>query len=55
MTTAVLTAAQAGLVSCETCDLLSKPVTLAEPGIARAAAASWRCATTIPSSTRGRS
>ena len=32
MTPAVLTAAQAGLVSCETCSLLSRPVNLAEPG-----------------------
>ena len=32
MTPAVLTAAQAGLVSCETCSLLSRPVALAEPG-----------------------
>ena len=32
MTTAALTAAQAGLVSCETCSLLSRPVDLAKPG-----------------------
>ena len=32
MTTAALTAAQAGLVSCETCHLLSAPVNAAEPG-----------------------
>ena len=32
MTTAALTAAQAGLVSCGTCSLLSRPVDLATPG-----------------------
>jgi paraquat-inducible protein A len=32
MTATALTAAQAGLVSCETCDLLSKPASAAEPG-----------------------
>lgn len=32
MSAAVATAAQAGLVSCEICGLLSKPVALAEPG-----------------------
>jgi paraquat-inducible protein A len=32
VTPAALTAAQAGLVSCETCSLLSRPVDLAEPG-----------------------
>jgi paraquat-inducible protein A len=32
MTATTLTAAQAGLVSCETCHLLSRPADLAEPG-----------------------
>jgi paraquat-inducible protein A len=32
MTTTVLTAARAGLVSCETCRLVSRPVSPAEPG-----------------------
>jgi paraquat-inducible protein A len=32
MTPVALTAVQAGLVSCETCSLLSRPVALAEPG-----------------------
>jgi len=32
MTTSPLTAAQAGLVSCETCALLSRPANAAEPG-----------------------
>src|SRR5262245_20797755 len=32
MTTAALTASQAGLVSCEACSLLSRPVDPAEPG-----------------------
>jgi len=32
MTTPGLTAAQAGLVACETCDLLSRPADMAEPG-----------------------
>jgi paraquat-inducible protein A len=32
MTTAALTALQAGLVSCETCGLLSRPAEVAEPG-----------------------
>ena len=32
MSTTVLTAAQAGLVSCETCALLSRPAELSEPG-----------------------
>jgi len=32
MTTTPLTAAQAGLVLCETCDLLSRPASVAEPG-----------------------
>jgi paraquat-inducible protein A len=32
MNTAPLTAAQAGLVSCETCGLLSRPADVAEPG-----------------------
>ena len=32
MTETVLTAARAGLVSCETCDLLSRPADMAEPG-----------------------
>ena len=32
MTSAALTAAQAGLVSCETCSLLSRPVDVAKPG-----------------------
>ena len=32
MTTAALSASQAGLVSCETCSLLSRPVDPAEPG-----------------------
>src|SRR4249919_2460010 len=32
MSTTALTAAQAGLVSCETCALLSRPPDLAEPG-----------------------
>ena len=35
MTAAALTAAQAGLVSCETCALLSRPVDAAEPGHCR--------------------
>ena len=30
--TAELTAARAGLVSCETCDLLARPAEAAEPG-----------------------
>ena len=32
MTVTALTAAQAGLVSCETCDLLSRPADVVEPG-----------------------
>jgi paraquat-inducible protein A len=32
MTAATLTAAQAGLISCETCGLLSRPAATAEPG-----------------------
>jgi len=32
MTAIALTAARAGLVSCETCDLLSRPASAAEPG-----------------------
>jgi paraquat-inducible protein A len=32
MTTTALTAAQAGLVACETCGLLSRPVSAVEPG-----------------------
>ena len=32
MTETALTAAQAGLISCETCDLLSRPADMAEPG-----------------------
>jgi paraquat-inducible protein A len=32
MTAAVLTAAQAGLVSCEACQLLTRPVSASEPG-----------------------
>jgi len=32
MSATTLTAAQAGLVSCETCDLLSRPASVAEPG-----------------------
>ena len=32
MTTAAVTAAEAGLVSCETCSLLSRPADAAEPG-----------------------
>src|SRR6266481_2309476 len=32
MSTTALTAAEAGLISCETCDLLSRPLDAAEPG-----------------------
>jgi paraquat-inducible protein A len=44
MTNAALTAAQAGLVSCETCHLLSRPVDAAEPGYCPrcGAALTWR-------------
>jgi paraquat-inducible protein A len=35
MTTAVATAAQAGLLSCEACQMLSRPATASEPGFCR--------------------
>jgi paraquat-inducible protein A len=35
MTSRVITAAQAGLVSCESCHLLSRPASAAEPGFCR--------------------
>ena len=35
MTTAVVTAAQAGLLSCEACQMLSRPASASEPGFCR--------------------
>ncbi len=49
-----VTAAQEGLVSCETCRLLLRPVHPAHPAIARAAVPSWNSAAPVRSSTPGR-